>query len=296
MILISLLGQTCSGKSQMSVDLAHKLGKAWIVNCDSRQVYSRLDIGTAKVAGTWIDGVYMYQSIPHFLIDYIDPGIKVSIVDYASDFVKLLSKADSLPQYVIITGGTGLYAKAIIDQYQFGLIKSEHLSEYDDLKVSLQSKTVAELQNLLTEHELDESGFYNPPRLINALLKQHASAHFWTQDITYPKFERTISVAILANQDELKDRIINRIYERLENGLVDEVEGLQGLGTERLLDLGLEYRITQLYLLGQFNRDEYIDKLIQENWRYAKRQMTWLKKQPLDWISDATEILKLTSH
>lgn len=296
MKLISILGQTCSGKSVMAIDLAKKLGDVWILNCDSRQVYKRLDIGTAKISGGWINGVFMCENVSHFLIDYVNPKKKISIVDYVQDYISLIQNSPNLPDYLILTGGSGLYAKAILDQYQFGIVKDEFAKEYDKLKLSLQTKSVTELQTSLPNNDLDQSGYHNPPRLINSILQQTAQKNDWITTLDYPQFEQIFSFAIRVDQTILKQRITDRIYERLEAGLMNEVENLSDLGTMRVLDLGLEYRVTQLNLLGCFTREEYIDKMIQENWHYAKRQLTWLKRQNVVWIQNISDVLSVITE
>ncbi len=302
MKLIVLLGQTCSGKSQLAVDLAKNLGSAWIVNCDSRQIYKRLNIGTAKVPGVWTNlekyGKYFeYQEVPHFLIDFVDPQIQYTLVDYLRDWVQLFKEHEqNLPDFVILTGGTGLFAKAILEEYQPSWVKPEKDSELKELKSSLSKLGVSELQSIIKNSaNINKSDWQNPRRLINKILAQEAQEKGWTKKSKkqYPNFEQKLFFAIQIDQGILQERIYKRLVQRINQGLLEEVKNLQDLGTSRLLELGLEYRLTQLLFLGQLNESEWKEKMYQENIRYAKRQMTWLKKETPEWLSGCEEILNI---
>ena len=148
MNLVTILGQTSSGKSQLAVDLAKTLitsgQKVIILNCDSRQIYKYLDIGTAKIDGKYlpfdvsqesqIKTAFFWQGVPHFLIDYVDPGERYTLVQYLQGFVKLCQDLKDSIDTAILVGGTGLWAKAIIEQYQPGIIKPECENEYQSFK------------------------------------------------------------------------------------------------------------------------------------------------------------------
>jgi tRNA dimethylallyltransferase len=302
MILIILLGQTCSGKSQLAVDLAKYLGSAWIVNCDSRQVYQQLNLGTAKVKGRWqylpkLGNTFVYQDIPHFLIDYVDPKEKYSLNQFLVDWCQLFKKqSPNLPKFVILTGGTGLFAKAISEQYQLAQIDPKYDSEYNNLKLHLTQQSLPNLHNLAKQipgfTQLNSSDQLNPRRLVNLLLRYYAATNGWfsQKKLDYPKFSQIWQFAIQVDQTVLKARIFNRLKERLNEGLISEILNLN-LDDQRLWDLGLEYRIGNLYVKGWLNETELLQKLYQENWQYARRQLTWLKKQTLIWIKNLSEIL-----
>jgi len=302
MILIILLGQTCSGKSQLAVDLAKHLGTTWIINCDSRQVYQHLNLGTAKVKGSWqhlpnLGNTFVYQGIPHFLIDYVDPKENYSLNQFLLDWCELFKRQSlNLPKFVILTGGTGLFAKAVSQQYQLGQIDPKYSSEYNALKLNLTQQSLPTLQKLVEQipdlTQLNSSDKLNPRRLVNRLLRYYATAYGWFSQVKldYPAFSKIWQFAIKVDQTILKTRIFNRLKARLNEGLISEILNLN-LDDQRLWDLGLEYRIGSLYLKGWLNEAELLQKLYQENWQYAKRQLTWLKKQPVIWIQDANEIL-----
>lgn len=299
-ILIVLLGQTCSGKSELAVELAHLIGNSWIVNCDSRQIYKQLNIGTGKVDGVWVDNRFAYKEIPHFLIDYADPAQEYTLVDYIQDLIDLCNQpAPRLPDYLILTGGTGLYAKAIYDQYDLGLVKTEHQSDFEHAKQTLRQTSLRDLQaeylELITQnsspYQLNSSDFGNPRRLQSWILKYQAKKYAWFHTLDYPQFDRTYIFAIQTDQDVLKNKIQQRISLRVEQGLYDEVTSLQYLGQNRLNQLGLEYRLTTQFIHGEIDELTWKQLLYQENWQYAKRQLTWLKKEPVTWINSTTDCL-----
>ncbi len=295
MTLIVLLGQTCSGKSQMAVDLAKKLGSSWIVNCDSRQVYKYLNIGTAKVEGSWqnfqnLGKVFLYQGIPHFLIDFVDPKQTYSLHKFLQDWCKLFNSLEqNLPEFVILTGGTGLFARAVVKQYQLDEINPEYETIFQKQKQLLESQSLSKLQEIVSSYStiknINHSDFFNRRRLINYVLRNFAKQKGLLnhKKLKYPNFDRTLQFAISVDQQTLKERIWLRLNQRIANGLLNEVVNLP-LSQERLWSLGLEYRISSLYLRGWLTETEWKQKLFQENCKYAKRQMTWLKKQPVVWI------------
>jgi tRNA dimethylallyltransferase len=360
MHLITLLGQTCSGKSDMAVELALELramgrGPVWIVNCDSRQIYRHLNLGTGKVAGHWqeiksseskvknpnfyksetgqkvhskvengsfapsqdpdlvrtakkIKQAFFYRGFPHFLIDYVDPAQRYSLVDYLADWCSLFNQLNSpTPEFVILTGGTGLYAKAINEEYQPGLIKQQFQENYQAWRERLQSLTLLDLKQEYAQalaengpqnqdstqlNQLNQSDSQNPRRLQNWLLRKQASQNSWTQNLNYPKFETKWVLAIQANQTDLHLKIKARLAERVKLGMVEEVMSLDHLG-QRHIELGLEYRIIWQYLLGHLTDDQWQVQLQKEIERYAKRQLTWLKKESLSWVGSSGDILKL---
>jgi tRNA dimethylallyltransferase len=310
MNLITLLGQTCSGKTNLAIKLANyyksKSQKVWIVSCDSRQIYQKLNIGTAKVNGKWFDTKnseifspeiyqtksYFYSEVEHFLIDYISPQNQHSLSDFISDFCDLFANLSKKPGVVILTGGTGLFAKAVFYEYQIGKIKQKNKLDFQNLQKSLNSKNLLELQKICIDYglnKLNNSDFNNSRRLCNIIIR--SKSQNWIEPFSYPKFKLKKTFAIFQESEILKNRIIKRIYDRIDEGLFLEVQNLQFLGQKRLFNLGLEYRQTQLFIEGKISKKEWIENLISENIGYAKRQKTWLNKMDLKWIKGLEEII-----
>jgi tRNA dimethylallyltransferase len=300
MKLVTILGQTCSGKTQMSLDLFRhfqKLGKTcWIVNCDSRQIYCGLNYGTAKVEGVWKGNVYWVNGdIPHYLIDYVEPNLQYNLSNYLADFSDLFRSEQ--PDYVILVGGTGLYAKAINEEIDLGVVKKDFEQNYNKEKDWLNSLGLYELQKLVSNKsiKLNESDYLNKIRLVSNLLRKESINSGWLEEIRYPKFEQKYYCAIrIEDQVRLQNQIKERIKLRINQGLVMETQDLiLNLGSKRVDELGLEYRLTLKLLSGEITETEWIEHLGNENWQYAKRQLTWLKREKdAIWFQTINELIK----
>jgi tRNA dimethylallyltransferase len=298
--IITLGGQTSSGKSEMAVQLAKKLGDCWIINMDSRQIYKKLDLGTGKVLGTWksfeYKGVnrdaFFYSDIPHFLIDITDPTKPLTLVDVLEMFTKL--SENPLPKYLILTGGTGLYIKAIIERYELTQLKeAEEITQIESLKADLKTKTTSQLQNIFESYSpppLNNSEFNNPQRLINNIINLKIKKQGFGEVLKIPEFTSYQQFAIRLEQNILRKNIESRIFDRIDQGMLEEIDSLNFLGEKRLFDLGLEYRYGSQFLQGKISEREFEDTLLGETINYAKRQMTWLKAQPVEWIRSIDEI------
>jgi tRNA dimethylallyltransferase len=303
MKLITILGQTCSGKTQMSLDLFRyfqKLGKScWIVNCDSRQIYRGLNHGTAKVEGIWKDGVYWVNGdIPHYLIDYVEPNLQYNLSNYLADFSNLFRTEQ--PDYVILVGGTGLYVKAINEEMNLGIVKKDFEQNYNEEKKKLDSLGLYELQKLVSNKnlKLNESDYMNKIRLVSNLLRLESVNSNWLEEINYPKFEQKYYFAIeIEDQLALQNQIKERIKLRINQGLIMETRGLiLNLGSKRVDELGLEYRLTQRFLSGEIMEKDWVEQLGYENWQYAKRQLTWLRREKeIIWIYSIKDLFKILS-
>jgi tRNA dimethylallyltransferase len=286
MELILLLGCTSSGKSDMAVELANKLPKSVIVSCDSRQVYKGLDLLSGKVEGKiaksnhFIHDCYLYSSIEHFLIDVVDLDIEYNLDRYINDFIYLINNLNDV-DYVILTGGTGLYARAIYDQYQLNTkIQNPELNEL----------TIEQLQSQLNQNDFNNSDWNNKIRLLNKLSTTDNS-----KTIQYPEFTKKSKYIININKTIIATRVHDRIVSRIKNGMIEELEKLISIyGYDKMLRLGLEPRYCSYYLLGMINMEELIKLLDYQTMQYVKRQMTWLKAEKNSiWIDSITDIKTL---
>jgi tRNA dimethylallyltransferase len=304
MQLITILGQTSSGKSDLAIELSKYLitigKKNCIVGCDSRQVYKGLNIGTGKVEGQWIcdfkseNKIFEHQGIPHFMIDFVDPELDYNLQDYISDFYELMLEIKDEFDFVILVGGTGLYAKAITEKLNLGIVKSKFLDNYKNYKQNLQSKPISELQDSANKLSvnLNNSDYSNKVRLVSNLLKTQSKNNNWLEDSKYYTFVNQYLFAIQVNQSELKSKIESRLKNRFNQGLIAEIEKFRYLGEDKFLSLGLEYRLGWLFTNDKLSQAQLQDRLLTENIQYAKRQLTWLKKQKnLIWIRNLEEIL-----
>ena len=306
MQLITILGQTSSGKSDLAVELAKNViskgKKACVVSCDSRQIYKGLNIGTGKIEGKWtFDNqisreVFEHEGIKHFMIDFVDPHNNYNLQSYVLDFYNLMLEIQNSFDYVILVGGTGLYAKAIVEQLDLGQVKLEQLEDYNEYKTKLQNLNLLGLQLKLKDLniQLNNSDHNNRVRLVSNLLKNHSQKLGWIKPSQYFKFEKQYLFAIEVDQNQLKQKIENRLIQRFNKGLIDEIKQFEYLGEPKFLSLGLEYRQAWHFMHGKLTHSQLQINLLTENLQYAKRQLTWLKKQKnLMWIRNFKEIISL---
>jgi tRNA dimethylallyltransferase len=309
MKLIAILGQTSSGKSEIAVEIADYYTQkglvVWVVNCDSRQVYKDLNIGTGKVAGQWqqtdkdlpSSSTYFYKNIPHFLIDYIEPQEGFDLTKYLSDFKNLFTQ--KVPDIVILCGGTGLYAKSVYSQKDYFTTKPEHLENYKQLREYYSNLSLGDLQKQTEDLNLNQSDFNNKIRLINQLLKRTATLNDWLIPEQPVEFEESFLFGILTEQGELYQKISDRLKNRIDSGLFEEFLSLKqkNIDPSFWTRIGLEYRLCWFYYYGLISQKEWQSKLLSQNLQYAKRQLTWFKREPLIWKKSTFEILQyLTTY
>ncbi|NJS41015.1 hypothetical protein HC766_01325 [Candidatus Gracilibacteria bacterium] len=292
--LITILGPTSSGKSNMAIELANLLKSSAIVNCDSRQIYKDLNLGTGKVQGSWQkhcnQNLFIFQNQPHYLIDYIDPNQPYSLTKYLNDFYTLTQSLSA--QNIILVGGTGLYADAIINNYQIPNLTIEQQKEFQSIKTNLNQLSLQELQKIFqkrTKLKLNDSDFKNPRRLVNHIL-QSDPKFTKVQVIPIPQFSSKQVFAIDILKEELHLRINKRLNQRLYEGLISEVKTLN-LASSRLQELGLEYKLIDDYLHQKISPKNLLSQMLTKNFQYAKKQITWLNKRDLVWIKNTQDIL-----
>lgn len=271
--IIGILGPTASGKTKYAVELAYKLD-AEIISMDSRQVYRGLDIGTGKDLHEYtING----KEIPYHLIDIVDIDTPYHIHQFKLDFEKAYQSIVSRGKQVIACGGTGLYFDILLNDRSFTAVPVN-----DGLRAELITYSHDELINIIkvenkSEHLFDSSTKKRSIRAIEIIryLEHHslpeskASAiHNWELHL--------LDVSV----QERNKRIDERLKSRVAAGLFEEVENLinKGVSTDRLIYLGLEYKFITQYFLGQFTKEECIERLQIAIHQFAKRQMTFFRK------------------
>jgi tRNA dimethylallyltransferase len=315
MQIVFLLGATSTGKSEIAADLALLLRKksfvSAIVNSDSRQVYKDLNIGTGKIEGFLNkEGFYIYKKVKHYLIDYIDPRGLTSlktVFDYYFDFLSLFKNGDlNNLDYLIITGGTGLYAKIIYrENFKIETPKQQFKERYGTFKNLLEQLSLKTLQLWFKHYifykndlKLNDSDINNAVRLRSQLLKLVGSDLEWFEDFLHPNNLATSSKKHLFHLKkdfkDLKKTIEKRVQKRIDEGLLEEVQNLLKSGVKEsfLIKIGLDYRLTVLYLKGFLTQKEWQKKIVLENIKYAKRQLTWFKKEGLTEVFSLDDIIK----
>jgi len=279
--IIVILGPTASGKSALAVKLAKKINGE-IISADSRQVYKGLDIGTGKITKKEMGGIF------HYCLDIISPKKIFTVVDFKKHADKAIEKIFSKNKTPIIVGGTGLYIQAIVDNIILPEVKPNW-----KLRKELEKKTTEEMFELLKKLDprraknIDPK---NPRRLIRAIEIAKTLGFVPNLEAKPPSWE-ALQIGIKLSDDALKENISKRLIGRVKKGMIAEAKRLhsQGLSWRRMDELGLEYRYLAKFLKGEISKEEMIEKLKSEIWKYAKRQMTWFKRdKKIKWINHPT--------
>ena len=271
--LIVIMGTNASGKSALGVELAKKYGGE-IVSADSRQVFRGLDLGSGKITEEETKGV------PHHLIDVCDPGDFFSMADFQRLAYEAIDGILARGKAPFLVGGTGLYVDAVADGYELSarapdLELRAHLETYDTPAL------YEMLKEKLPDTEIDPK---NRNRVMRAL--ERLAADDYRPGKRSPRYE-TLKLGVTWPREALKKRIDERLERRLQCGMVQEVQGLLDAGVSpAFLDkLGLEYRYLSQYLLGKWTYDQMVDELGRAIKRFAKRQMTWFRREEnLHWL------------
>lgn len=268
--LVAILGPTASGKTGLAARLALEFNGE-IISADSRQVYTRMDIGTGKDLEDYIiDGV----QIPYHLIDIISPENEFNLFEFLTHFYKAFEDITARKKLPFLVGGTGLYLSAVIQKYNlnkadFTSPRADELSHYD----------IASLREILLSKKKDIhniTDLNNKERLIKAILVVESQ----TAVAENLPVINSVVIGVTADRQTIKNRITERLKKRLSAGMVDEVQSLisSGISYEKLESFGLEYRYISRYLKGDLNYDEMFQKLNSAIHKFAKRQMTWYRK------------------
>ena len=269
MNLLVLLGPTASGKTHLAVQAARQLDGE-IISADSRQVYRGLDIGSGK-------DLEEYGSTPYHLIDIADPGYEFSLFDFAQTFSHAFSEIKSRNRLPILCGGTGLYLDAVLQGYE--LVK---VGENKVLRQELEPLPLSSLQKRLQSLRPDQhnsTDLEDRSRLIRAIEISVGQELATARPLELPDLNPII-FGLRWPRELLRKRITQRLRQRLEQGMIEEVEGLHkaGVSWETLDFYGLEYRFISQYLQGQLNRNDLFQKLNSAIHQFAKRQETWFRR------------------
>jgi len=275
--IVVILGPTASGKSALAVKIAKKINGE-IVSADSRQVYKGLNIGSGKITKKEM------SDIPHYCMDIVSPKKIFTVVDFKKYADKAIEKIFAKNKTPIIVGGTGLYIQAIVDNIALPEVKPDW-----KLRKELEKKTTKEMFAILKKldpRRAKNIDAKNPRRLIRAIEIAKVLGKVPNLDIQCPSWGAT-QIGIKLPDEVLKKNIEKRIKKMLKDGLVAETKKLKksGLSWKRIYELGFEYKYPALFLQKKINKDEMLSKMLTENWQYAKRQMTWFKRDKrIEWI------------
>ena len=288
--IITILGPTASGKTSLATRLALMMGNAEIISADSRQVYRGMDIGTGKdLADYEIEGV----SIPYHLIDIADAGEKYNLFQFQQDFWNAYNDIRSRGKFPILCGGTGLYIESVLKSY-----KMVPVPENPQLRQEPEGRSLEELTELLSTYKSlhNTTDVDTPKRAIRAIEIQQYYREHKIDEREFPSL-RSLTIGVNIDRDLRRQKITQRLHDRMQQGMLQEVEGLlRHVPAEDLMYYGLEYKYLTLCCLGQLTREEMLRQLETAIHQFAKRQMTWFRGMerrgtPIIW-QDASESLE----
>ena len=275
--VIVICGPTASGKTALSIELAKKINGE-IISSDSMQIYKDMNIGTAKPTVEEMDG------IPHYLLDFVSPDTRYSVAEFQKDATEKIEEILKKGKTPIIVGGTGLYVDSLI----YGI-------EYQDIKLDEQYRN--QLENIAEQEGLDklyeEAQKIDPEamqkisrndkkRIIRVLEIYKATGKTKTQQELESRQEVKYDYKVFAinmEREKLYDRINRRVDIMIDQGLIEEVENLVKKYKEFPTAMqGLGYKEVVEYIENKVTKEEMIEKIKMETRRYAKRQITWFKK------------------
>lgn len=278
--VIVILGPTGSGKSKLSISLAKKLGGE-IVSCDSMQIYRRMDIGTAKISKNEM------ENIPHHMIDIVEPNEEFSVGEYVKQAKKIIAEIFERNKVPIVVGGTGLYVKALAQNYDFGFAE-KNLEIREKYKKILEEKGNEFLFNILNEKdpEIAKKIHLNDTKKIIRALEKIENKKNLEKDLEIQDWEYLI-FGLNLPREELYRRINLRTEKMFEEGLEKEVSNLieSGVSQKAQSMEGIGYKQVIYAKENNLTRKELIGLVQQKTRNYAKRQLTFMRGiENLIWV------------
>jgi tRNA dimethylallyltransferase len=262
--IIAIVGPTGVGKTKLSIELAkHFNGE--IINADSMQVYEYLNIGTAKITES------EKENIPHHLFDIVNVEDNYTVYDYQKDGRKVINDVLLRNKTPIIVGGTGLYVKALLYDYEFN--EENIKNDYDELSNE-------EIYNKLLEYDKNiEIHINNRKRLVRALNYYMNNSNVKEAKGNNLLYD-VIFVGLTTDRDKLYEQINDRVDKMIKNGLIDEVKKLYDNGIRsKSIMTGIGYKELYQYFDNYISLDECIDLIKKNSRHYAKKQYTWFNNQ-----------------
>ena len=274
--LLTILGPTASGKTDLAAHVALKTGGE-IISADSRQVYRGMDIGTGKDLDDYVvDG----KQIPYHLIDIREAGTKYNLFQYQEDFLKAYTDIQRRGAQPILCGGTGLYIESVLKGYHLSPVPQN-----PELRKGLEGKSLEELTAMLENLKRKaRSNMHNTTdvdscqRAIRAIEIETYNLEHPTDNRDFPAIDSVI-VGVAIDRDARRAKITDRLKRRLAGGMVEEIRGIldKGVKADDLIYYGLEYKYVTEYVIGKRTYEEMFRQLEVAIHQFAKRQMTWFR-------------------
>lgn len=269
--LITIVGPTASGKTNLACHLAYKLN-AEIISGDSRQVYRGMDIGTGKDLS---DYIVNGKQIPYHLIDICEAGEKYNLFEFQQDFHRAYQDIKERGITPILCGGTGLYIESVLRGYSLPNVPINH-----DLRNKYKDYTLEELKTILESYKTlhNTTDVENVRRAIRAIEIEDYKTKHEVKDKEYPPLNSLI-IGVEISRDMRRNRISERLRKRFQEGMTDEVEAIlaSGVKAEDLIYYGLEYKFVTQYVIGEISKEEMEENLEIAIHQFSKRQMTWFR-------------------
>lgn len=283
--ILCVAGPTASGKTAYAISLAQK-NNGEVVSCDSMQIYRYMNIGTAKPTKEEMGG------IPHHLIDYVDPRTNYSVADYVKDARECIADVLKRGKMPIVCGGTGLYLDCLINQIEFSEDKTD-LEYRNELEAMAEKEGVMVVHEMLKKVDKEAADTIHPnnlKRVIRALEIIKATGMTKTDADKNARKEPVYDATIYGmdmERERLYERINKRVDLMMEMGLLREAEELlkMGIPKESTAMQAIGYKELVGYFDGKISLEEAVETIKRESRRYAKRQITWLRRNPdIVWI------------
>lgn len=283
--VVAIVGPNASGKSDIAVEIAHKFGGE-VISADSRQVYRGLDLSSGKVPGSWkIRGfrrVYEYQDIPHHLIDVASPRKIFTVQKYKKKAQKTISSILEREKLPILAGGTGFYIDTVL--YDMDIPEVPPNRKLRSELASLSNEELMQRLRGLDPNRAESVDSKNRRRIVRAIEIVVSSGSpvpdnsFAYEDSPY----EILKIGLELKEEDLRHKIAARLDRRIKDGFINELKWLhlRGLSWRRLEKLGFEFKHVSQYIRGEIDMDQLKDLINKQSWQYAKRQMTWFKKDP----------------
>ena len=271
MTLYVLLGPTAVGKTELALQMAEKLGSP-ILNCDSRQIYRDMEIGTAAPTAE------QQQRVKHYFVGTHDIGSYYSAAQYEQDVLALIGQLKETHQSLLLTGGSMMYLDAVCNGIDY--IPSVDAEVRETLRERLAAGNIDEMRNEL--RLLDPDYYYtadtrNPKRVVHALEVCYTTGRPYSSFLTKERKQRPfriVKIGLRRERQELFDRINKRVDVMMAEGLLDEARRLYPFRKENALNT-VGYKELFRYLDGEWNLPFSIEKIKKNTRDYAKKQMTW---------------------